>query len=62
MVGTFLAFLTVTAVIIFAILTLFLPAIRELTEPQDAGPRVMPDFSMEKTTNLEDNSFKNSQT
>jgi hypothetical protein len=47
MVATLLAFLTVTAAIIFAILTLFLPAVRELIEPQDAGPRVIPDNPIE---------------
>jgi hypothetical protein len=61
MVATFLAFLTLTAAIIFAILMLFLPSVRELIEPQDAGPRVIPDTFMEKTTNLEDDSSKNSQ-
>ena len=61
MVATLLVFLTVTATIIFTILLLFLPAVRELIEPKDAGPRVIPDNFIEKKTNLEDDSSKISQ-
>ncbi len=61
MVATFIAFLIATAAIIFAILMLFIPAIRELIEPKDAGPRVIPDNSIGKISNIEENdSFKNS--
>jgi hypothetical protein len=53
MVATFLVFITVTATIIFTILLLFLPAVKELIEPMDAGPRAILDSSTEKTKNLD---------
>ena len=48
MVAIFLAFLAVTAIILFTILLLFLPAIKELIERTDAGPRAIIDSSTEK--------------
>jgi len=54
MVATFLVFLTVTATIIFTILLLFLPAVKELIERTDAGPRTILDSSTEKAKNLDD--------
>ena len=49
MIETFSVFLFVTAIIIFTILLLFLPAIKELIKPMDAGPRAILDRSPEKT-------------
>jgi hypothetical protein len=48
MVATLLVFLIITATIIFTVLLLFLPALKELIAPMDAGPRAIPDNSSEK--------------
>jgi hypothetical protein len=54
MVTTFLVFLTVTETIIFTILLLFLPAVKESLERRDVEPRAILDSSTEKTKKLDD--------
>jgi hypothetical protein len=51
MIEGFLAFAIVTLAILCVVILLFLPAIRELTKPADAGPRVISDNSAEKAIN-----------
>jgi len=48
MIEGFLAFVIVTLAILCIVIILFLPAIRELTKPADAGPRVISDSFSEK--------------
>jgi hypothetical protein len=54
MVATFLGFLIVTSTIVFTILLLFLPAVKKLIKPMDAGPRAILDSSTEKTKDIDD--------